>query len=297
MFKNSFKRVLKFILVMFFGFWFSTSASATIDETGALIDNNTFDSAYSLGYWQYHPSIICRLPADKKEAFFQFRINRGDRVYARVALEQELMSTGMSIQIFNTNRLPIGEPSILVANPTSLIPFIFANIDGTSNSETLYIKVTRGNSVGDILFPVRVENRISTGLKTFDFVGTVSNPGNPNILTNPSGVDSSVIYMDLTNNSTIPNRAIVKSITTASSITPSIRGITHKILSPQTNIWYSSIVSSATYGAYSLTTANNLAVARKWAFKYNATATSPSKISNVKATINYEYDLTNQFIF
>jgi hypothetical protein len=80
------------------------------------------------------------------------------------------MSTGMSIQIFNTNRLPIGEPSILVANPTSLIPFIFANIDGTSNSETLYIKVTRGNSVGDILFPVRVENRISTGLKTFDFV-------------------------------------------------------------------------------------------------------------------------------
>ena len=75
MFKNSFKRVLKFILVMFFGFWFSTSASATIDETGALIDNNTFDSAYSLGYWQYHPSIICRLPADKKEAFFQFRIN------------------------------------------------------------------------------------------------------------------------------------------------------------------------------------------------------------------------------
>lgn len=205
------------------------------------------------------------------------------------------MNAGMSIQIFNSNHLSIREPSILVANPTSLTPFIFANVDGNSNSETLYIKVTRGNTVGDILFPVRVENRIKTGLGTFDFVGTASNTGNPNILTNPSGVDSSVIYMDLSTNTTIPNKAIVKSITTASSITPSIRGITHKILSAQNNVWYSSIASSATYGAYSLTTANNLTVARKWSFKYNATATSPSKISNVKASINYEYDLTDQF--
>ena len=37
MLKNSFKQFLKFILVMFFGFFFATNASATIDENGAII--------------------------------------------------------------------------------------------------------------------------------------------------------------------------------------------------------------------------------------------------------------------
>ena len=53
MFKNSFKQVLKFILVMFFGLSFTTSALATTDENGAIIDNNTFATAYPIGYWQF----------------------------------------------------------------------------------------------------------------------------------------------------------------------------------------------------------------------------------------------------
>jgi hypothetical protein len=160
------------------------------------------------------------------------------------------------------------------------------------DSQTFYIKVTRGTFVGDMLFPVSINKRISSGNGTFSFTGTASNAGNPNVLTNPNGVDSSVIYMDLTTNSTIPNGAIVKSITTTGTLNPSnLGGITHKILSAENNVWYTATVA----GIFGLTTSNNLKVAKKWSFKYNFKGTSSSTMSNVKAAINYEYDLTNQF--
>ena len=170
--------------------------------------------------------------------------------------------------------------------------FIFARANSTSNSQTFFIKVTRGNYVGDMFFSPSINNRISSGNSTFNFTGTATNPGNPNILTNPNGVDSSVIFMDLTTNSTIPTGAIVKSFTTSGSLTPSnLGGITHKILSAQNNVWNTAIVS----GTFALTTSNNLEVARIWSFKYNFKAKSSSKMSNVKANISYEYDLTDQF--
>ncbi|MBP6164168.1 MAG: hypothetical protein KA438_08395 [Aliarcobacter sp.] len=292
MLKNSSKQFLKFILVMFFGFFFATNASATTDENGAIIENNTFGTAYPIGYWQYHGSTICKLEAGKPEAFFSFTANTNDRVYSSITLAQELLNTGVSVQIFNSSQLPITPVNSAIVNPTSITPFIFANATSTANSQTFYIKVTRGTFVGDMYFPVSINNRIYSANGTFNFTGTASNAGNPNILTNPSGVDSSVIYMDLTNNTTIPNGAIVKSITTTGTLNPSnLGGITHKILSAENNVWYTAIVS----GTFGLTTSNNLKVAKKWSFKYNFKAKSSSKMSNVKATITYEYDLTNQF--
>ena len=227
-----------------------------------------------------------------KVAYFTFTANTNDKVYASITLSQELKNTGVSVQIFNSNQSPVSPIGTSVANPTSVIPFIFANADATTNSQTFYIKVTRGTFVGDMLFPVSINKRISSGNGTFSFTGTASNAGNPNVLTNPNGVDSSVIYMDLTTNSTIPNGAIVKSITTTGTLNPSnLGGITHKILSAENNVWYTATVA----GIFGLTTSNNLKVAKKWSFKYNFKGTSSSTMSNVKAAINYEYDLTNQF--
>ncbi|QKF78419.1 hypothetical protein [Arcobacter defluvii] len=292
MLKNCFRLVLKFILVMFFGFLFATSASATINENGAIIENNSFATAYPIGYWQYHASTVCMLEAGETEAYFSFTANSGDRVYASAILSQDYVNSGMTIQTFNNNQVSLAPASDDVITSASVLPFIFANASATSNSQTFFIRVTRGSYVGDMFFPISINNRISSGMGTFNFTGTASNTGNPNILTNPNGVDSSVIYMDLTNNTTIPNGAIVKSFATTGTLNPSnLGGITHKILSAENNVWYTAIVS----GTFGLTTSNNLKVAKKWSFKYNFKGTSSSKMSNVKAKISYEYDLTNQF--
>lgn len=53
---------------------------------------------------------------------------------------------------------------------------------------------------------------------TFTFSGTASNPGNS--LISLSGVDSSVLSLNLTNNSTIPPGAIVTSVSTSGTHLP-----------------------------------------------------------------------------
>ena len=53
--------------------------------------------------------------------------------------------------------------------------------------------------------------------------------------------------MDLTNKSTIPVGAIVKSITTSGTISPSKGGILHKISSNQNNIWHTATVEGSGY--------------------------------------------------
>ena len=68
---------------MVFSSLLATSASsATIDETGAIIDNNTFATAHTMGYWQYHGSTVCKLESGETEAYFSFTANANDRVYA-----------------------------------------------------------------------------------------------------------------------------------------------------------------------------------------------------------------------
>lgn len=286
MFKFGFKPLLKFILVMFFGFVFSTSAFGADD---GITGNNSFNTAHSIGYWEYHPSTVAKLVANQNDAYFSFRINAGDRVYVRSSLGQEYLNSGVNLQIFNSNQSPKTSIKTTVTNPSTNSPFIFQNIDGESASQTFYIKVNRGNYVGDIVFSVSVNKRIYSSNATFDFTGTASNSGNANPLNNPNGVDSSVISMNLTNKTTIPTGAIVKSITTAGTVSPSKTGLIHKVSSNQNNIWYASSVVGSDYN---ITVNNGLEVKRIWSFKYNQKSTGASNMTKVKATIHYEYDIT-----
>lgn len=63
-----------------------------ITDENAIIENNTFGTAYPIGYWQYHGSTICKLEAGKPGSFFSFTANANDRVYASITFSQELVS-------------------------------------------------------------------------------------------------------------------------------------------------------------------------------------------------------------
>jgi hypothetical protein len=253
--------------------------------------NNSFDTAYSAGYWKYSNMTTTILPADQTEAYYKFTAYAGDKFYAKSSYQNEY--AGMAIELYDSNRQLIFRGTNVV-NPNSLIPFIFANADASSNS-TFYIRVNRGSYTGDMYFTVSILDRIKSGSKIFNFSGSAINNGNVNL--NPAGVDSSVITMDLTNNTTIPSRAIVKSVTTSGTQSPSQGGVHHKIMCEQTGVWYTSTVTSATSGSYTISLQNSLSVARKWDFKYNAMATAKSTMSNVSANINYQYDETDQFSY
>lgn len=280
-----FKRFLlpALILVIVTSFFAPNFAEAAI--TG----NNSPNTASSMGYWKYSRPDTTILPEGENEAYYQFTINKGERVYVRSSYNKQY--TGMKIEVYNSKNSRTGSE---VINPDSITPFIFANTgEVTSTSETYFVKVTRGTYTGNMYFTVSIQDRIKSGNGTFNFTGTATNLGNSSL--NFLGVDSSVITMDLTNNSTVPKRAVVKSITTTSTQTPNQGNVTHKLMASESNIWYTSLVSSATSGSYRISLEDELKVAQKWSFKYNAKATARSTMSNVKAEIRYEYDVTDGF--
>ena len=287
MLKSIFKQLLGLTLLVMLVFSLSTPAYAA----GTITGNNTFETAYAAGNWEYS-NMSTILPANETEAYYTFTANAGDKVYARSSYQN--VYAGMKIEIFDSNRRLIGLEGTAVVDPNSLIPFIFANADASSNS-TFYVRVSRGSYTGDMYFTVSILNRIKLGSGKFNFSGSAVNTGNVNL--NLAGVDSSVITMDLTNNTTIPSKAIVKSVTTSGTQSPSQGNVHHKIMGEQTGIWYTSTVSSATSGFYAISLQNQLNVAKKWDFKYNAMATARSTMSNVSATINYQYDATDQFSY
>ncbi|GLF89526.1 hypothetical protein Saga11_07850 [Bacillus safensis] len=280
-----FKRFLlpALVLVLVTSFFAPNSAEAAI--TG----NNSPNTASSMGYWKNSRADTTILPEGENEAYYQFTINKDERVYVRSSYNKQY--TGMNIEVYNSKYSRTGSE---VINPDSVTPFIFANTgEVTSTSETYFVKVTRGTYTGNMYFTVSIQDRIKSGNGTFNFTGTATNLGNSSL--NFSGVDSSVITMDLTNNSTVPKRAVVKSITTTSTQTPNQGNVTHKLMASESNIWYTSLFSSATSGSYRISLDDQLKVAQKWNFKYNAKATARSTMSNVKADIRYEYDVTDGF--
>ena len=285
MLKNISKHLLGFTVALFVVLSLATTTSAA----GTITGNNSFATAYSVGYWKYSNIDTTILPEDEEAAYFKFTLNAGEKVYVKSSYQSQYQ--GMKIELFNTNQQPIDEGTAVV-NPASLTPFIFAKADAAS-AQTVYVKVGRGNYTGNMYFTISILERTKSGSGIFNFSGTATNSGNTGLKLN--GVDSTVITMDLRNNATIPDKAVVKSITTSSTQTPSQGNVLHKISSEQTNVWYTAIVSNATNGQYTISLQDQLMAAQKWNFKYNAKATASSKMTNVRATINYEYDVTDQF--
>ena len=110
-----------------------------------------------------------------------------------------------------------------------------------------------------------------------------------------SGVDSSVITVNLTSNTSIPNNAIVTSISTSGTQSPSQGNVHHMIMPNSNGVWYTSTVSSASSGSYNISLSDNIPVKQLWSFKYNARATARSTMRSVKLNINFQYDLHDTY--
>jgi len=236
-----------------------TSLFAPNSAEAAITGNNSPNTASSMGYWKYSRPDTTILPEGENEAYYRFTINKGERVYVRSSYNKQY--TGMNIEVYNSKYSRTGSE---VINPDSVMPFIFANTgEVTSTSETYFVKVTRGTYTGNMYFTVSIQDRIKSGNGTFNFTGAATNFGNTSL--NFLGVDSSVITIDLTNNSTVPKRAVVKSITTTSTQTPNQGNVTHKLMASESNIWYTSLFSSATSGSYRISLEDQLKVAQNGA--------------------------------
>jgi len=269
MLKNSFKQLLKLMLLVFLGF--STNANA---DYGAIEGNYNINQAFNIGPWEYGGGEFGLFNPGEKEAYFSFMSYNGtDRVYVRTWDGYTIEQVDSNGDTLNRNT------SDDVTHPTTY-PYI--NIDATTKYKTIYVKVSRDTDIGKAYYGIGVDNRIKTSFKTFEFTGTASNPG---------GATSSEVYMDLSNNDDIPNNAIVTSIKTDGDLDKSLGGVVHQIFSGDTNNWYTAIVK----GIFSIDVSNNLQVKQVWKMRYSHQALSSSNMHNIEVDIRYEYDLTEQF--
>ena len=269
----------------------SISFGNLISTASANTGNNDFSTATNLGKWKYSSGALTVLDPDQDEAYVKFTASAGDRVYVKSTYQSEYGDMFIELYDKNYNYIDTGYE---VINPNSLTPFLYVNADATSTSNVFYAKVTRDpNYTGTMYFTVSVDNRIKSGSKEFAFFFFSTNSGNAGLDLN--GVDSSVITLDLTKDTTIPKDAKVKLVSTRSSMTPSQGNVTHKIMSSHNKAWYTALASNATSGSYNISLTDDLKLSSIWSFKYNAKATAASTMKNVRANFSYEYDLTDQF--
>lgn len=274
------------MLSVLFTFTYSASAAGVTAITGS----NSFDTAMPIGYWKYKNIDTTILEAGQDEAYFTFTANKGEKVYVRSTYQSAY--TGMKIEIYDKNRIPVSQGTEVI-NPNTFSSFIYANADAQNTTDTFYVKVSRGTYTGNMYFTLSIEDRIKSGSGTFQFSGVAENKGNTSL--SPSGSDSSVIKVDITNQSGIPRDAIVTRVQTTATQTPSQGNTRHLIMTSENNEWRRALVNSSTSGSYDISLSDQLSVAKVWSFKYNTLATARSTMSNVKAKIDYEYDVTKQF--
>jgi hypothetical protein len=136
-------------------------------------------------------------------------------------------------------------------------------------------------------------------MKTTGTITTIAVPGiATNTGNNPfsaSGKNSTEISVNLTNNTTIPNDAIISHIATVATQSPHQSNAKHHIKPASSSTWFESLIltSSSGRGSYLYLSVNdNIAVKQIWSFRYNAALMSSSTMSNVKLEIKYRYDDT-----
>ncbi|MDE7430485.1 MAG: hypothetical protein K2N34_00975 [Lachnospiraceae bacterium] len=263
----------------------------TVQAASVITGNNTMGTAYNFGTWSSMNDTAI-LYSGEQQSWFRFTVAAGEKIYVRVS--SDTAYTGMEVELRNASGssvgIPMKNPNNLI-NTTGLTPCLYVNVDNTTSSNsTYYLVVNRGDYyTGDMYFSLSAADRIKTGSRTVELSGRASNVGNSPF--SSSGRDSSVISIDLSNSSQFPDNAIVTSITTSSTQSPSQGNVHHMIQPARPSKWYTSTVSSATRGSYNISISDNIGVKQLWKFKYNAMATASSAMSNVKLNIRYQYDL------
>lgn len=293
--KKTLKRTLGAILSVVMTLCIFSFNNQNVYAASSITGNNSQATAYNYGSWSRinsnYATII--LEAGQDESWVKFTLSPNEHIYVRSSYDNAYAGEWFEIQDGAGNTL--GNPQYTpndVYNIGTVTPDIYLDCDNNSTStRTYYLVLHRGSvdTTTSIYYSLSAYTRIRTSSTTVSISGTASNPGNAGM--SASGVDSSVITVNLTSNTSIPNNAIVTSISTSGTQSPSQGNVHHMIMPNSSGVWYTSTVSSASSGSYNISISDNIPVKQLWSFKYNARATARSTMRSVKLNINFQYDL------
>lgn len=265
---------------------------AEINPEHTITGNISKETAYNIGNWKHKIIKTCAIDRDHRYAWFSFNMSQDEQIY--ITCSRENIPDGMTFTIYNANNMDELWSASEIADPSSFIKFLAVKANGYQSTSYL-LRVERGNYIGDMFFSLNFANRMKRTSKTFDFRGTARNNGNKGM--SFAGVDSSVITVDLSRETSIPKDAIVNRVDTSSYMSPNQGNVRHMLMCQTESAWWTSKVSSATSGSYYINSSNRIPVKQIWSFKYNAKAGAKSSMNSVKLRVDYIYDITSDWNF
>ncbi len=249
-------------------------------------------NAYNWGMYSQTNSILVVLPENENDFWVNVNIPSDSHVYARCSYENDY--AGMSLESWTVNSIIESHDSRdSVYDSNTVLPFLAVAIDNNgSATSTNYIHINRGTNYSGIMYiTISMGERFKTGRGVYNFNGTANNSGNSPYVN--IGRDSSELTLDLTNNNSIPTGAIVTSVSTSGSQSPSQGSVHHMIMPSNVGVWFTSLNASNSSGRYNVGAGDEVFVKQMWTFKYNAMATAKSTMRNVRITIDWRYDIAN----
>lgn len=296
--KNITKRVLAVVLSFVFVLSVVPAIKPAIVANAANIAGGytTKEEAYNWGSYYDNTNVGTTVQENETDKWYKFTLDTGKRIYLRSSYSDKM--EGATFELFRGNtRVDSKNISDEVLESSTGIKFVAFNIDNTTSStQTYYLHFNRPEvSTGVFYFGLTMYERIRTGSGTFSFSGTASNSGNPTTSSgvNYAGNDSSILSINLTNNTSIPPNAIVSSVTTSGTQSPSQGNVRHKIMPASEGIWYESTVSSASSGYYGISADDLIPAKQQWMFCYNVLSPASSTMKKISIKISWEYDLSD----
>ena len=296
------KKVAKRVLAVVLSFVFVLSVvpaikPAIVAKAANITEGyTTKEEAYNWGSYYDNTNVGTTVQENETDKWYKFTLGAGKRIYLRSSYSNRREEATFELFRGNT-RVDWKNISDEILESSSGIKFIAFNIDNTTSStQTYYLHLHRPEtSTGVFYFGLTMYERIRKGKGTFSFSGTARNSGNPATSSgvNYAGNDSTILSRNLTNEASIPPNAIVSSITTKGTQSPSQGNVRHKIMPALVGIWYESTVASASSGYYEISTDDLIPVKQQWMFCYNVLSPASSTMKNISMTINWEYDLAD----
>jgi len=232
------------------------------------------------------------LPKDESEFWISVDLIPNNHLFARCSYDNSYK--GMCIESFVSKKLMDSHNSSYgVYDSNTIMPFLAVKLDNSSSStQTHLIRIQRSsNFSGTMYFTISMGERLKKGHGVFKFNGIAKNPGNSTL--SEAGRDSSVLSLDLSSSTKIPDKAIVTTIDTEGNQSPS-QGLVHHMILPNTiEKWFTSKYSNSKSGSYNININDNIEVKQIWSFKYNTKAAAKSTMSNVSISLNWQYDIAS----
>ena len=282
------KQVICILACMFlilggiFGVPLTSDASGYQFITG----NNSMATAYDAGTYNNLKYInIGMLEEDQEQSWYMFSVPANSKVY--VALSSNDSDAGIEFSLYDSG----GNYVDTVTNPGNQIPqtgtrkSLYLNIDNdTSSSQTYYVVVERDYYEGDLLITMNGGDRIRNHSITVNYSGKATNNG--------GGSDSSILSVNLTNYTNIPQGAYVTSATTKGTQSPKQGNVRHKIRPGTSGDWYLSRYNNSASGMFDFDESDEVNVRQTWQFCYYAGASAKSTMQNVSMTLQFRYDIS-----